>query len=298
MSRPDWRYRPVKYVERRMIAEALQRLHRLASLDSYRYVGFGALHFVDFVLFHRILGINEMISIEQNTRWKDRYLFNRPFRSVDVQFGHSTDLLPQLDWSGLQIVWLDYDRQLTRAILQDVEYLIHRLLPGSVLICTVNCQAAVRHRLKALQSNLDPEVIDPRLTEQKLRRPWEFSNVQYDVLSDVVQEALSRRSDRATSLQLFNFRYRDGARMQTVGWVVSAPNVISTLEMCRFSELQFVREGRSAYEITVPQLTRREVDYLSRLLPTDEVEGVDWLSDEELMAYASLYRWYPREALL
>ena len=56
----DYRYRPYKATERYMICDSLKRLAIITSLKKFQYIGFGALHFVDFKLFYKYLGISEL----------------------------------------------------------------------------------------------------------------------------------------------------------------------------------------------------------------------------------------------
>ena len=57
--------RPNKTVERKLIFETLSRLAPIFNFAEYRYIGFGALWFVDFVMAHKYLSIANMISIEK-----------------------------------------------------------------------------------------------------------------------------------------------------------------------------------------------------------------------------------------
>ena len=53
----QYEFRPAKAAQRQMIVDACRRLTAITSLDEYQYVGFGGLEFIDFVEFHRGLGI-------------------------------------------------------------------------------------------------------------------------------------------------------------------------------------------------------------------------------------------------
>ncbi|RMG75351.1 MAG: hypothetical protein D6711_06830, partial [Chloroflexi bacterium] len=52
--------RPAKHIERKMLIEIFRRLSEFGSVESYRYIGFGALYFNDFYQFHKYLGIQNM----------------------------------------------------------------------------------------------------------------------------------------------------------------------------------------------------------------------------------------------
>ena len=60
----DYRLRPAKAVERRMMAEAFLRLRPFGSVESYRYIGMGSVYFSDFLLFHGLCGFDPMSSLE------------------------------------------------------------------------------------------------------------------------------------------------------------------------------------------------------------------------------------------
>jgi hypothetical protein len=60
----DYRLRPAKAVERRMMAESFLRLRPFGSVETYRYVGMGSVYFADFSLFHAVCGFETMVSIE------------------------------------------------------------------------------------------------------------------------------------------------------------------------------------------------------------------------------------------
>lgn len=64
-SRPvNYRLRPAKNIERKMMGEVFGRLSAVEPLKAYQYVGFGAEFFSDFALYHQTLGIADMSSIE------------------------------------------------------------------------------------------------------------------------------------------------------------------------------------------------------------------------------------------
>ena len=126
----DYRLRPAKAVERRMMAEAFLRLRPFGSIESYRYVGMGSVYFSDFSLFHGLCGFDPMISIE----WTDDAKIQKRFEL----FGHSNVTLPTLPWDLRSVVWLDYDGSLGKEVLTDVRYLAAKMQPGSFLAVSVN----------------------------------------------------------------------------------------------------------------------------------------------------------------
>ncbi|HGB1823876.1 TPA: O-methyltransferase, partial [Salmonella enterica subsp. enterica serovar Bahrenfeld] len=60
----DYRIRPAKNIERKMIRDVLLRLSPFGIFSDYQYIGFGSKYFTDFIIMHKYLGIDDMISIE------------------------------------------------------------------------------------------------------------------------------------------------------------------------------------------------------------------------------------------
>jgi hypothetical protein len=57
----DYALRPSKQVERKVMIEVLLRLAKAGfNISEYGYVGFGSVYYVDFVMFHKYLFIEQM----------------------------------------------------------------------------------------------------------------------------------------------------------------------------------------------------------------------------------------------
>ena len=59
----DYRLRPAKHAERVMLVDLFRRM-RFAPIETYQYIGFGSVAFVDFRMVHKELGIKGLVSIE------------------------------------------------------------------------------------------------------------------------------------------------------------------------------------------------------------------------------------------
>src|SRR5687768_13986003 len=92
----NYRLRPAKNIERKMMSELFERLQHFAPLREYQYVGFGSIYFADYALFHKRLGIGRMISIEGNVKDEERVRFNSPYRFIDIRMGLSFEVLPHV----------------------------------------------------------------------------------------------------------------------------------------------------------------------------------------------------------
>jgi hypothetical protein len=139
--RINYALRPAKAVERKMLCEMFLRLHPFARVEQYRYIGFGSIYFSDFHLFHRSLGISDMLSIERDVDAKECFEFNRPYQCVRLDFRPSSEVLPELNWMSPAIVWLDYDGKLDESVLSDVITFFNRAHSGSLLLVSINVQA-------------------------------------------------------------------------------------------------------------------------------------------------------------
>lgn len=276
-----------------MITDSLRRLDSIAPLSDYSYVGFGALEFVDFAMFHRALGIENMVSIEHDSKNAERYEFNIPFNSIKIKIGEARDVLPLLDWSGLAVVWLDFEGKLDTAMIRDCELLARSLRPGSVMIVTINCFPD--------KSDVRVDKIVERLGEFRLPGGLNTAGlslknlhvVQRAVLTEAIQKVARSRHDPVELRQFLNFRYADGSEMQTLGWVVAGPTRL--VSNCRFHELPFYSDDENAFEIKVPVLTAKEVAFLKAELPVVDGSRLEpaWLSRDEAAAFERCYRWYP-----
>src|SRR5438477_10122475 len=89
--------RPAKQVERRMLVDALLSLSAAGfPIKHYQYTGMGSIYFIDFMLFHRLIGIKSMLSVEYDINIARRVEFNRPFECVATEIAAIGDVIPRL----------------------------------------------------------------------------------------------------------------------------------------------------------------------------------------------------------
>src|SRR4051794_37783351 len=100
-----------------MIIDALQVLSEGGfRIRDYQYTGFGSIYFVDFILFHRSLGLTRLLSVEIDTTIPKRLSFNRPFAQVQIQIDPISTVIPKLDQDIKHLLWLDYDTRLNKGV--------------------------------------------------------------------------------------------------------------------------------------------------------------------------------------
>jgi hypothetical protein len=295
----DYGLRPAKYAERLMIVEALRRLERLSTMRAYRYVGFGSPFFVDFKLLHLTLNIDQMISIEVAATDAKRFEFNRPFACVDLKFGHSNEVLPSLDWTGRNIVWLDYDGRLGSEVLADAQLLASQMIAGSVLLLSVQVDPGqLEGRADRLQTELGAHY--PHGTTDNSLGGWGTAQVCHKVIVDEIERTLLAKNHGRRTIeqlrfqQIFNFQYADGVRMLTVGGIFVDGSTASNVQGCAFAEFEYFRDDDVAFVIDTPNLTVAEMSLLDAQLPCDRaVVLAEFLPPGDVDRYHRLYRYLP-----
>src|SRR3954471_21253574 len=102
--------RPAKQTERRLLIDFLRCAseHGVANSDC-RYVGMGGTMFYDFHLVHRFLGINNMVSLERDSKFHPRSTFNCPYDFITVKNETVATFLANDRDDSVTIYWLDYD---------------------------------------------------------------------------------------------------------------------------------------------------------------------------------------------
>ena len=324
----NYRVRPAKSIQRKMLCDAFLRLSFFGPVENYRYVGFGSTTFVDFILFHKMLGIKDMISIEKCEEDKARFEFNNPFDCIRMEYGDSNDVLPSLAWDIKTIVWLDYDGPLTESFLEDIACASMNLVSGSMLVVTVDVETVDVESDSPLDrpftdedvQNYRLEEFEERVGGDKVPVDLEGKNLEGEemavtcgrvILNEIKQTLRDRNglySDKhkVEYNPLFNFRYQDGAKMLTVGGIFYEAGDKESLDKCEFENLEFVRsdttfyedeafcEDKAFYKIKVPMLTHRECLYLDQKLPhgnSDDGKQIG-LTEDDINNYKRLYRYF------
>ena len=133
----DYRLRPGKHAERVMLVDLFKRM-RFAPIETYQYIGFGSVAFVDFRMVHKALGIKDLISIEDTDDESERERFrnNNPYAGLMLHFGNSSGVLPALDYSKRSLVWLDYDGALSRSMANDLAAVGRQAKSGTFVAVT------------------------------------------------------------------------------------------------------------------------------------------------------------------
>lgn len=309
----NYSLRPAKCIERKMLCETFRRLSIFGKVEAYSYVGFGSTFFSDFALFHKSLNISNMISIEKDKAKRDRFEFNRPFRCIDIKYGNSNEILPNLNWATRSILWLDYDSRLTKNALLDINTFCANAIPASLLIVSVNVQPAQpennidssyadipEYRLEQLRKAVG-NVRVPKDIRKKDLAKWGTANVCRRIIYNEIMQTLNGRNgirEKGNKLcykQLFNFHYSDNAQMLTTGGLLYDEGQEHLLNLCAFDDLSFVRQNDKPYHIEVPNLTFKEIRHIDEQLPKKKGHQLTAhaVRASDIDKYEKVYRFFP-----
>jgi len=303
----NYNLRPAKSVERKMLCEALRKLIFLSDLTKYKYVGFGSTFFTDFLLIHKSLGINNLISIEKEKRDEDRIKFNRPYGCIKLHFGEANSVLPIISWAKKMILWLDYDERLQDNMLTDIGTFISRAQAGSVVFLTINVKPDKLgdDRLNLLTKRIDKAKIPIDVAEKDLDQ-HNYPRVCYNIVNNEIDEVLGKRNggleDKLIYKQILNFYYKDSVPMLSIGGILYAEKDGAQVEKCDFEGLNFARCKRDIYDpytISIPNFTFREMRSIDKLMPNKNIlkvikeEGLAFLDEEKIKSYSDIYRYMP-----
>lgn len=303
----NYKLRPAKSIERKMMIDLYSELRRFEQFRKYIYVGLGSPFFSDFILCHKHLGINEMYSIEKNEKDKDRFEFNTPYRCIEMKFGSSSSILPLLPWDKKAIVWLDYDSKFNSWMLDDVRYLVNSLKSGSIFSFSFNCNIGYeknnKHKLKTLKEMLGGKV--PLQTKPSSMSKDKLPNLLQKIVNNEITSVLANKNavnygteKELFYKQLFNFTYKDGVLMQTIGGIIYSKEEEEKFEQCNFSSYEFVNSEENVYHIHAPSLTLKEIKYLDSHLPDLVVNSMqkNGIPQSDILSYAKHYRFFPNFA--
>lgn len=300
----NYSLRPSKSIQRQVVFEGMRQLQAQLDFDRMAYVGFGSIWFTDFVLAHKILGIDDMFSIEADEVGFARAVYNAPYATVRVRHGFAKDVLPTLfvdpeltdrPW----MAWLDFDYAFDESLRDDVRSLIENAPMNSAVLITFNGHemkygAAPDRpdRLRDLFGSVVPDELPKKACKDE-----RMQETLADLALDFMQSVAAEISRPGGFVPAFRLIYRDQSPMVTVGGVLPAKGAAGAASTV-------VRDGswpgKPAKAIMAPHLTIREASALQSRLPrADKLSralvqslGFD-LADEQIEAFETYYRQYP-----
>ncbi|MBR1226897.1 hypothetical protein JQ600_18370 [Bradyrhizobium sp. AUGA SZCCT0176] len=310
----NYSLRPAKHTERRMLSEVFRRLWPFQMVSDYVYVGFGAVAFSDFVLFHRTLGMREMISIERETDGIARVRENAPF-NIKIDNRSSAEALPDLPWDKHHILWLDYDDALSPDMLADAKIVASRAVSGSVVAVSFNCHRASEIAEANGTDELDAvDLFRDRFGRERVPEDvgeddlygWPFASLGRRLILTEIEAALALRNIEAEPADVVSFHriceieYKDGARMTTLVGIFVAERDADKLFSCKFDSLDFLEKEQKPIRISVPLLTVKEIRSLESQLPLNAGIPLECgqVPPGDAKHFVDLYRYLPNFAVL
>lgn len=308
----NYQIRPAKSVERKMMCELIREILILERKHDFRYIGMGAKYFADFVLFHNEFGISDMISIEADSKRSLRYNFNKPLKSIEIKFGASSQILPQIsDFDKkMNVVWLDYDGRFSSYMLDDIDILSKNLFSGSLFFISCNYSFLGDNPgdkrdsfWKGMEEYKDDSIPKNMYTSKSLPK------VIRRICNNKIQKSIEQRN-RGNLLgsisceQLVFFTYKDGANMMTIGWIIADESLQKSIDVERKNNrLPYITNTDDYYSIDIPKLTFKEMQFILAHFPEDEEEYKNNVRSEknyyygieysEIDQFKKIYRYYP-----
>jgi len=299
----NYMLRPNKNVERKLILATLRKLQAQFDIANYRYVGLGSMWFSDFVLMHKSLGIDDMVTIEGQKSREKRVEFNKPFACIAVRMEDASTALGEVVDTKPCVVWLDYDGPLKNAMTGDLETAVGGMSSGSMLLVTVNAKVEQLKNNKIGGEELSPEDFlanicdDSGLVAQKHRLTRnEFPALAAEILHQRIKSSVLEKKPGCEYIPIWAYRYADDADMVTVGGMVADAADRARFDTSDVAALSCVT-GTSLFDIALPILTEKEKRALDKLLPS--VAALDpaalefELRPSEVEAYQRFYLEYP-----
>lgn len=311
----DYSIRPAKYAERRMLRDIFRRVAPFAPPETYIYVGFGSVWFADFTLFHRALGMRNMISIECKTKVFDRIRDNAPY-NIDLKLGRSEQVLPKLELNDRAFLWLDYDDALSKNMLLDLRTVSRKVHSGSLLAVTVRAERARevdqatedtddsgRSAVERFRLAFDRSQIPPEAEDYDLTGPL-FAELSRSILLGEIQNALVARNRKSTDDWRFepicSFEYADGVLMTTIVGMYFREVDRLFFDKCNFGTLEFVNGTSEPFVIEVPNITPKEFKVLESQLPLKPpmYMRLGSIPIKEAQNFERLYRYLPNYVVI
>jgi hypothetical protein len=305
----DYRLRAAKYAERLMMCDAFSRLSAFQNITEYQYVGLGAVYFADFLAFHRILGIEDMVNIEGKIGATKRFIANVPL-NITLLFGPTSTEMQKVDITRRTIAWLDYDGNLEANHLSDIARFARYCTSGCVLVVTVRedigfkGKSGTREAISQAIGNWGFGTINSNHTDDDLVGDG-TAEILREAMTNTLTEALDMRNSKIAAIpeqftfeQILNIKYADEAAMFTLGWVIFKNHERRLFDACEFGNFDFVSKDASIYHIDVPKLTQREIRFLQNQMPLRGRPSatIGTTPASEAAKYERLYRYLPNYA--
>lgn len=319
MSHPIYHLRPHKAVDRNLFCEALIHIGKMEDLSKYRYIGFGSYEFDEYKLLYRMLGLEDMHSIEKDSNIYARQQFNKPYPGIQLFNKDCSAYFDEnYDETKQSIVWLDFsDAHDKVSQCDDIAYVCGKLAEKDILRITLNAQPS---SIK-IPDNQDRDICaeeKSRLRYDELKRtlakyfpddatPGDVTQDRFPyLLARIVRNAAYADLDeKLAPIPLCMYSYTDGQQMMTVTLILGRSD-----EGSKTKELEELRKAFSDWQdyscvggweqiikIDLPPLTVHEQLELRQTPRTEEelkkVSIRTGIRPEDIQKYYKYVRYYP-----
>lgn len=319
MAHPVYHLRPHKAVDRNLFCETLIHIGKIVDLSKYRYIGFGSYEFDEYKLLYRMIGLEDMHSIERDSDIYDRQKFNKPYASIEL-FNKDCSAYFDEDYDETKqsIVWLDFsDAHDKLSQCNDIAYVCSKLAESDILRITLNAQPS---SIK-IENQQDKDISSEeksRLRYDELKRilenyfpddstPEDVTRDKFPLfLAKIVRNATYANLDeKLAPIPLCLYSYTDGQQMLTVTLIIGRADDNSKTR--RLGELgqafsdwkEYSGVGRwdQIIKIDLPPLTVHEQLELRQAQRTEEglkeVSQRTGIKMDEIRKYYKYVRYYP-----
>jgi hypothetical protein len=309
-----------KQIERKIIIEVFQKLNRHPDIpiNEYCYFGLGSVYFADFILIHKYLNIENMISIEINKEDKKRFLFNKPYKFIKFETMASTELLEKdkfdklkWKWNNNLLIWLDYDTKLSvdscgGIMIPDFTIIGKKAKNYDIFITTIECWEGAKETKDAIKHEqikkylLLPEDFVSNSDNLKSENSPRILN---KFIRGCIREGFKNyKRHEIDFIQIFHFAYKDTALMYTFGCIFTPSNKVNEFKkFCRENKIEYYEENDEPEKIDCPIITPKEKYFIDscvkinkNCITCDERAIQTGLKRKEIDKYINYYKHYPQ----
>ena len=300
----NYSIRPSKSVQRGLVFEGLRWISESIDISNAVYVGFGSIWFTDFVQAHKILNIEDMVSIEANDVGFRRATFNKVYRTISVVEGRASERLPdvlKIDGYNARpwVIWLDYDSALDEEIVEDMQWVVTNAPPNSVVLFTFSATqnaygrpANRPERIRALLGDVVPDKLSKEDCEKETL-PTTLASLASDFLKSEIADA----ARPGGFVEAFRLPYLDSVAMVTVGGILPARGGAAA---ARALVANNAWHGVVGETIEAPPMTLREIATVQAELPSVaeltrariQELGFD-LHERQIRSFQQYYKYLP-----
>ena len=231
-----------KDIERKLIAQKLLELKKYSYVfDDYLYIGFWSIYFMDFKLFHKVLGINNMLSFERGDCSRSK--FNNPYDFIEIKEGDfSVYYSSVVDFNKKIFFRLDYECSLSDDIINDIDDIVRNKIHEwwTIVSLSLHCQLPLDDNKKKdyikkfreewfwyLEGKTNPEGKKelPKINDIKQEN---LIDKYIEILEGKIKDCLGWKA--LNYVILYKYSYRDWSRMFTMWFLLDSEEKINQIK--------------------------------------------------------------------